>query len=318
MKRIRTLTLNPAVDISATTDSVIPSEKLRCRAVRRDAGGGGINVARVVKRLGADVEAVFPAGGPGGQILSQLLRQEELDFHAIPIAGETREDFTILDESAGRQYRFVFPGPALKGEEWKACLAATTGGEFDITCASGSLPPDAPVDIYAQLAAQCHQRGEKFLLDTSGPALEAALQAPVYLIKPNLRELSGLLNKPLESEKSKLHACLSLLETFQLEAVALSLGADGAFLVMRHGAWHAICPQTQPISTVGAGDSFMGGLVWALATGLSPQDMLRCAVAAGTAAVITPGTELCHAADVWRLRQQVQLRDIQLPALTGS
>lgn len=312
MKSIRTLTLNPALDICATTDSVIPTEKLRCRDVRRDAGGGGINVARVVKRLGGDVEAIFPAGGPCGEILERLLAQEGIRFHAIPIAGETREDFTFLDKNAGRQYRFIFPGPVLSEAEWKSCLVEAITGRFDIACASGSLPPEAPTDQYARLALQYHQGGKKFLLDTAGPALLAAIKVPLYLIKPNLSELSSLLQRPLESEMARLSACEKLLADFPLEAVALSLGAEGAMLVTRQGAWQANCPPAEPVSTVGAGDSFMGGLAWALAVGLPPQDMLRCATAAGTAAVMTPGTELCHAADVWHLRQQVALREIHL------
>ena len=318
MKRIRTLTINPALDLSAATDAVIPTEKLRCRAVRRDAGGGGINVARVVKRLGGDVEAVFPAGGPCGDILMRLVQQDGLPLCSVPIAGETREDFTILDESAGRQYRFVLPGPVLGEAERSAFLAAATEGSYDIACASGSLPPDTPVDFYARLAFQYHQAGKRFLLDTAGAALRAALGAPLYLIKPNLKELGGLLQAPLDDHLSQLAACRSLLKEFPLDAVALSLGADGALLVMRQGAWHAQCPQIKALSTVGAGDSFMGGLVWALAAGLTPSDMLRCAVAAGTAAVMTPGTELCHAVDVWRLRDQVQLREIAPLATRGS
>ena len=313
MKRVRTLTMNPALDLSAVTDSVIPTEKLRCRAVRRDAGGGGINVARVVKRLGGEVEAVFPSGGPCGESLARLMREEGLVFQSVAIAEETREDFTIVDESAGRQYRFVLPGPALSEAEWGACLALATEGSFEIACASGSLPPGAPTDLYARLAAQYHQANRQFLLDTAGPALGAALQEPIYLIKPNLKELSGLLKTPLTGQISQLAACRALLDTHPLEAIALSLGADGALLVTRRHAWHAPCPRTEAVSTVGAGDSFMGGLVWALASGLTLEDMLRCAVAAGSAAVMTPGTELCHAPDVWRLRNQIEIREIAVP-----
>lgn len=313
MKRVRTLTMNPALDLSAVTDSVTPTEKLRCRAVRRDAGGGGINVARVVKRLGGEVEAIFPSGGACGDSLARMMRQEGLKFQSVAIAEETREDFTIVDESAGRQYRFVLPGPELSETEWGACLALATEGAFEIACASGSLPPGAPTDLYARLAAQYHRDNRQFLLDTAGPALAAALKEPLTLIKPNLKELSGLLKTPLIGQASQLTACRSLLEAHPLEAIALSLGADGALLVSRRHAWHAPCPPTVAVSTVGAGDSFMGGLVWALASGLPWQDMLRCAVAAGSAAVMTPGTELCHAPDVWRLRGQIEVREIPLP-----
>lgn len=312
MKRVRTLTINPALDLSAATRSVTPTEKLRCHDVRRDAGGGGINVARVVMRLGGQVEALFPAGGPVGETLARLMRQEGLAYRLIPIAGETREDFTILDEGAGRQYRFVLPGPMLSDAEQAAFLAAAANGNFDIACASGSLPPDVAADFYARLAAQYHRMEKPFLLDTSGPALRAALEVPLDLIKPNLEELGGLMQATLESPASRLAACRSLLRDFPLKAVALSLGPEGALLVTEQGAWQALCPRAQTLSAVGAGDSFMGGLTWALAKGLPPQDMLRIAVAAGTATVMTPGTELCHAADVWRLRDQVELREIPL------
>ena len=318
MNRVRTLTMNPALDLSAATDLVVPTEKLRCRAVRRDAGGGGINVARVVKRLGGEVEAVVPLGGHCGDVLAQLMRQENLIFRPVPIVEETREDFTILDEGAGRQYRFVLPGPSFSEAELRACLAAATDGAFEIACASGSLPPGAPADLYARLAWQCRQKDRKFLLDTAEPALGAALKAPIYLIKPNLKELGAFLGVPLNDRISQVEACQLVLREHPLEAVALSLGSSGALLVTRQHAWHAQTPEVRPVSTVGAGDSFMGGLVWALATGLSPEDMLRCAVAAGTAAVMTPGTELCHAPDVWRLRRRVQIQEIPLTASVNS
>jgi len=314
MTRVRTLTINPALDLSAATEAVTPTEKLRCHDVRRDAGGGGINVARVMARLGGQVEALFPAGGPVGETLARLMRQEGLAYRLIPIAGETREDFTILDESAGRQYRFVLPGPVLDEAEQATFLAAAAAGDFDIACASGSLPPGVAADFYARLAERFHQTGKRFLLDTSGPALRAALNAPVDLIKPNLKELGGLTGTGLESPASQLAACRSLLRDHPLKAVALSLGPDGAMLVTEQGAWHARCQMTRTLSTVGAGDSFMGGLTWALAEGLPPEDMLRVAAAAGTATVMTPGTELCHAADVWRLRDLVELREIPLAA----
>jgi 6-phosphofructokinase 2 len=206
-----TLTVNPAIDVSTSVERVAPIQKLRCAPARRDPGGGGINVARVMKRLGADVMAVYPVGGAVGQLLRRLVDQEAIPGLTVPIAGETREDFTVLECATGEQYRFILPGPQLSEQDWRACLEALSSlnRRVRFVVASGSLPPGVPEDFYARVALAVKQAKVKVVVDTAGTPLKAALASGVYLVKPNLRELTELIGGRLSNEKDWIAACRS-------------------------------------------------------------------------------------------------------------
>jgi len=319
---IVTLTMNPAIDISACVNKVAPTHKLRCSMEKRDAGGGGINVARVVARLGGDVRALYPVGGPTGQLLRRLVDSERIASLAIPISGETREDMTIFEETSGAQYRFVLPGPRLADSEWRDCLEAVESirGTPSIVVAGGSLPPGVPVDFYGRLARSVKTIGARFVVDSSGDALAAALEEGVYLVKPSLREMVGLAQVPLDDDESQLEACRRLVEGERADIVALTLGDQGALLVTRDSAWRADPLKVNALTSVGAGDSFLGGMVWSIASNHRLEDALGYAIAAGSAALLGYGTELCHAEDVWRLRPSVRVHDLtaQLGATASS
>lgn len=308
MESVVTLTPNPAIDISTSVDEVAPVRKLRCDEARRDPGGGGINVARVVRRLGTAVAAIYPAGGVTGELLRQLVEREGVRSIAIRAANETREDFTVREQKSGQQYRFVLPGLPLSEIEWRSCLdaleAMATAPAF-VVC-SGSLPPGVPDDFYARAARLAKARGSKVALDTSGKPLAHALEEGVHVVKPNLRELREFANMSDADERTSLAAARRLIESGGAEIVALTLAEHGARLITRRGALRAEVPDVKVVGTVGAGDSFLGGLIWALANGRAPPEAFRWAVAAGTAAVLNPGTELCHADDVVRLFEQVK------------
>lgn len=312
MKRVVTLTMNPALDLSADVEKVEPVHKLRCSAPRRDPGGGGINVARVLRRLGGDVSAVFPVGGLAGAKLEELLHAEGIHGVPVRIAGETREDVAIMETSSGRQYRFVMPGPSLDKNEQAACLDALhlPYGDAGYVVASGSLPPGVAPDFYADIARRVKTLGRRLIVDTSGEALRAALEAGVWLIKPNLRELSDLCGRSLSGEDEWLAAAREIVDRGGAQVVALSLAERGARLITRDAAWAAHAPAITPVSTVGAGDSFVGALAWALARGADQPEALRHAVAAGTAALLSQGTELCHAEAVQRLLPEIVVEAI--------
>lgn len=307
-----TLTMNPALDLSTEVEKIEPIHKLRCTAARRDPGGGGINVARVIRRLGGEVSAIFPIGGTMGALLERLMHAEGIHCVTIGIAGETREDFTALERSSGRQYRFVMPGPELSPDDTTRCLEALNLGEThpEFVVASGSLPPGVPVAFYAGLAKAAKRCGAKTILDTSGPALRAALQEGVWLVKPNLRELVELTGTPLPDETAWLAAARRIVAQGNAEIVALSLAEKGARLIARDRAWAAHAPAITPLSTVGAGDSFVGALTWCLARHASLPEALHYAVAAGTAALLSHGTELCHAQTVQQLLPEVVVEEI--------
>ncbi|MBI2734887.1 MAG: 1-phosphofructokinase family hexose kinase [Aquabacterium sp.] len=313
MADILTLTLNPALDIYTSIDRVVPNHKLRCAAAQSHPGGGGINVARVIHRLGGEVLALFTAGGVTGQVLQALLQAEGIPAQAIPIAGETRESFSVHETGSQQDFRFVLPGPTLSPDEVAQCLQrlADLSQAARYVVASGSLPPGVPDDFYAQVAAQVRAQGRSMVLDTSGPALRAALQAgSIHLVKPSLRELRELTGLPLNDEADWRAAARALITQGQTDIVALSLGEDGALLVSATQAWRAQALRVEVASTIGAGDSFLAALVCALSLSQDLAQALRQAMAAGAAALLSSGTALSQAADVARLLPAVQLQAV--------
>jgi 6-phosphofructokinase 2 len=312
MPNIVTLTPNPAIDLSTAIDRVVPTVKLRCTAQRRDPGGGGVNVARVIKRFGGDVEAIFPAGGFTGQLLCRLIDNEGIASRVVEAQAETRQDFYVSELATGLQYRFVLPGQQLREREWQECLSvlASSAPAPKFVVGSGSLPPGVPDDFYARAASVARRLGAKFLLDTSGAPLKAAIEQGLYLIKPNLREMSELVGGELATEDEWLARAHALIERGKAEILALSLGHIGALVVTRDEAFRAHALPIKPVSAVGAGDSFLGALVASLANGTSLAEAFRRGVAAGAAALLNAGTELCHPADVNRLAAQVQIEPV--------
>jgi 6-phosphofructokinase 2 len=309
MTDIVTITPSPAIDLSTSVDRILPVAKLRGRSQRRDPGGGGINVARVIRRFGGDARAIYPVGGAIGRLLRQLLDQEGVASHTWDITGETRENFFVDEISAQQQYRFILPGPQLHESEWKECLklVAALKPFPRYLVASGSLPDGVPDDFYAQVARLAKQRGAKLVLDTSGPALAAAAAEGVDLIKPNLREMRELTGSEPSDAYAWEVAAKELVKSGKATVVALTMGHLGAALVTREEVLRAPPIPITPRSAVGAGDSFLAALIWRLASGASRADSFRLAVAAGAAALLHSGTELCRPEDVARLADQVTI-----------
>ena len=312
MGGIVTLTMNPAVDISTTVDKVEPTQKLRCGPVLRHAGGGGVNVARVLRRLGHDVVAIYPVGGASGQTLERLAKRESIVSHTVPVASETRESFTVVEESTSHEFRFVLPGPPLGDSESRACLSALGAmpGKMDYVVLSGSLPTAVAEDFYARAAAVAKRREAKVVLDTSGPPLAVALSAGVHVVKPNLRELGECVQAPVATDEEQIAACKRLVAAGAAEIVALTLGHRGAMLVTSDIVLTAEPVAVVVRSSVGAGDSFLGGLVARLAEGADLEEAFRLAVAAGTAALLSPGTALAHRSDIDRIAPRVVIRRV--------
>ena len=312
MPDIVTLTINPAIDIFVNVMRVEATRKLRCSAPKRDPGGGGINVARVAHRLGSAVLPIYPIGGHIGKLLHRLIERENIESIVTPSHVETRENFTAYEESTGQQYRFVLPGSPLHRAEWEACLeklaALTQKPKFVV--ASGSLPPGVPDDFFARAIRHAKTLDAKTVVDSSGPALKAALAEGVTLMKPNLAELSDFVGQPLDGEADQLAACRKLVETKRAEIVALTLGEDGALLVTEGRAWRALPLDIEVVSAVGAGDSFVGGLVSALAASNPLDEAFRVAMAAAAASVLIPGTGLCQPQDVKDLLPKVRIREV--------
>lgn len=302
---IVTLTMNPALDIAVDTDVVVPTDKIRCRAVRYDPGGGGINVARVVKVLGTSVSAIFPAGGPTGGLITELLGAE-LPLHRVPIVGQTRESFTVNEVSSGRQYRFVLPGPNVSIAEQSECLnalrAATASAKYVV--ASGSLPPGVHPDLYQRVADICQERGARLILDTSGGGLTHITDG-VFLLKPSVRELRECVGRELLTESDQLAAAHELIDRGCAENIVVSLGASGALLAAPRISQRYLSVEVPNGSGVGAGDAMVAGITVGLGRGWPLDKSIRLGIAAGAAMLLTPGSAPCKRADAERLFQAV-------------
>lgn len=308
--RVLCLTMNPSVDLATETERVVPTEKLRCSETQHDAGGGGVNVARVLNRLGGQCTALCPAGGSSGQWLQDRMAQEGLHTVFVPTAAETRVSFAVHEHSTGAEYRFVMPGPRLTEAEWQSCLHELGEVEDfpDLLVASGSLPPGVPEDFYARLARLCRERGARLVVDTSGKPLAAAVAEGVFLVKPNLRELADLTGQTLATPEEWQAAARTLVVDGRAEVVALTLGHLGALLVTRDGMWSAPPLPVKVASAVGAGDSFVAGMVWGLQQQLPLPEAFAWGVACGSAALVSTGTGLCSLTDVQHLQPQVTLQ----------
>ncbi|MDX1624474.1 MAG: 1-phosphofructokinase family hexose kinase [Gemmatimonadota bacterium] len=299
---IVTVTINPCIDRNTRVERVEPDRKLRCERPTREPGGGGLNVSRAIRRLGGESLAVYPSGGPVGEILERSLDDEEVAQRPVPVEGWTRENSNVYETSTDRQYRFLEPGPELGEEEWRACLEAIPGGEEapGWVVGSGSLPPGVPDDFYVRLARRADSVGARTIVDSSGEPLRRAAGEGVFLLKPNMRELGHAVGREIGGEDEQEEACRELVEG-GCGAVVLSLGAAGALLVTGERAERLRSPQVPIRSRIGAGDSMVAGIVLGLERGMELRQAVLHGIAAGAAAVRTPGTELCRRRDVERL-----------------
>jgi 6-phosphofructokinase 2 len=300
--RIVTLTMNPALDISTDADVVRPTDKIRCAGARYDAGGGGINVAKIAHILGASVSAVYPAGGPTGDVLTGHLIKRGVPHRRVEIAGATRESFTINEISTGMQYRFVLPGPCLSFVDQQQCLATlrdvATSARFVV--ASGSLPPGVPANFYQQVALICRDIGALLILDTSGGGLRH-ITSGVYLLKASVRELRECVGRALVTESEQVDAAHEIIDSGRAKAVVVSLGSDGALLATAEGSLRFPAIPMRALSGVGAGDAMVAAIAVGLSRGWSLSKSVRYGIAAGAAMLMTPGTQPCTRADAERL-----------------
>lgn len=302
MTRIATLTLNPTIDGSSDAETVQHTRKIRTANERFDPGGGGINVARVLARLGGDTEAVYLAGGVTGPVLSGLLERLGLSHRAIPIEGDTRISLAVHERQSGKEFRFVPQGPTVSEDECQKCLGMIRSLECSWLVLSGSLPPGVPDDFYCRIVEIARARNVPVVLDTSGGALKATLASGgVRLVKPSLGEMEQIAGHPLRDGEQIIEAAKSLVASGGAETVAVSMGHRGALLVEAAQVVASPAIPVEARSAVGAGDSFVAAMTFGLAHGWESRRAFHLGIAAGTAAVLTPGTDLCHRADVERL-----------------
>ncbi|MEO8172353.1 MAG: 1-phosphofructokinase family hexose kinase [Sediminibacterium sp.] len=303
MKKIITLTLNPALDKTISVEQLIPEKKLRSTFSQIEPGGGGINVSRAIYKLGGSSEAVYLAGGYTGKHFEELLTNAGIVSVALQINGDTRENFVVVDDSNNKQYRFGMTGPEVTETEWQNALSYISD-QTDISyiVASGSLPPGVPEDIFAKLAVIAKQKNARLIVDTSGKALKEVVTEGLFLIKPNLDELSNLYGTKKLEKGEILTAARSIIHNGGCEVMVVSMGKDGAMLITKDTQLEVAPPDDVTVhSTVGAGDSMVGGMLMALSKEWTLEDVLYYGIAAGTAATMNHGTELCKKEDTERL-----------------
>lgn len=303
MATIVTLTPNPALDLWTTTDRFRAGPKLRCAPPQLHPGGGGINVSRVVHRLGGETLALYAAGGRTGRELAEAVEAEDVPSESVSVPGQTREVFNVCESASGDVMRFVTPGPDFGEKEAGALvdLLEQNVSSGSLVVGSGSLPPQVPSDFWGRAAGICRKAGGRFLLD-SHDGVEAALSEGIYLFRETgdaMREIAG---ENLEWPGGVAERAGRMIDLGEAEAVIVTEGAEGALLVTNGER----CVQSPPAgikvkSAIGAGDSFMGGLCLAIARGKDWREALRHGVAAAAATLLTPGTELCREEDVERL-----------------
>lgn len=303
MNKVLTITVNPAIDKSTKVQGIRPGSKLRCHKPVYEAGGGGINVSIVLNRLGVSSECFFMAGGPTGIHLRRLLEHQGIPQQAIPIREWTRENLAVTDTTNNQQYRFGMPGPDIGRTEWSSVLKLMKEqlSEGDYLVASGSLSPGMPLDFYAKLSKVVTGAKARLVLDTSGDALLLAAKQGAYLLKPNLGELAGLCGVATISSINLEAMAQKCLKMYPLEILIVSLGAKGAIMITSEETVQIAAPTVHQQSTIGAGDSMVAGLVYGLVNKWSLNEILAHGVACGTAATMTPGTQLCLKKDVTKL-----------------
>ncbi len=303
MKNVITLTSNPAIDMNSITSFVTDETKLSCEKPVYYPGGGGINVSRAIKILGGKSTAIYPKGQHTGEMLKKLLQEEKIDQIPIDIKNSTRINFSIIEEKTNKQYRFNMPGAKLSKKEGEKIINKfkSIKPNPDFLIISGSLAPGLSKDYYKKFAEICNKINCKIIIDTSSDALKNIIEEGVYLIKPNLREFLELTNIELKSEKQIAEKAQDLIKQKKVEVIIISLGAAGSLLVTKNDFEHICSPITPIKSRVGAGDSMVAGLTLKLAQDSSLKESVFYGVAAGAAAVMTPGTELCRKKDTDRL-----------------
>ena len=298
---IVTLTVNPALDKSSHFKGLVPEQKIRCETPRFDAGGGGINVSKAISRLDGVSKAIFTSGGATGEKLKELIETEKIPFETIPIHSWTRESFVAVDDNTNLQYRFGFTGAAINESEKAAIVAVIEKLKCKYLVISGSLNEGLPPDFYNQIAEIAKASKIKVVVDAYGEALSNVLEAGVYMIKPNVGELAKLVGvERLEMEEVN-QAAKKIIAKGGAEIVVVSLGPQGAVLVTKDAYEFVPAPNVVKRSTVGAGDSMVGGMVWALSQNKSLKEVIRWGVACGSAATMNEGTQLFKFEDAKRL-----------------
>jgi 6-phosphofructokinase 2 len=303
---IITLTINPALDKSANFSGLISEQKIRCEIPRYDAGGGGINVSKAIHKLNGESLCVYTSGGPIGIMLQECIEKEAIPSQVILTKNWTRENFVAYDSTTQSQYRFGFPGPLLSEKEQEKIIHTISNLSANYLVISGSLNEGMSSNFYQKICKLKKKTNTKIIIDTAGEALKKALEIGVYLIKPNIGELAKLMNVERLEYNEVEDTARKLINKYEVEIVVVSLGPKGAILVTKDQTEFVEAPKVDKKSTVGAGDSMVGAMVWALSQDKSLKEVLQWGVSCGTAATMNEGTQLFNRDDAVKLFEDMK------------
>lgn len=306
---ITTICLNPALDRTVTVERLVPGQVNRIRTTRTDVGGKGVNVAVVCRRLGLDAQVIGCAGSDGFGKLRAAMKAEDVgcDFHTVEGAVRVNTKVVSLDGSGVTELNE--PGPTLTAEDLDVFfdLAIEKTRQSDYVVITGSLPPGCPAHAYRELIKVLSP--VPCILDVSGDVLNLGVEAKSFLIKPNHHELAATLGRELHTLEDIRSAAQSFVDR-GIRHVVVSLGKDGALYVGEEGCFYAPEIPVEVHSTVGAGDAMVGGLLYGLVTQGTMREGFRAGVAAGTASVMTEGTQLIIPDDFKRLLEHVTVQEL--------
>jgi 6-phosphofructokinase 2 len=308
---IVTITLNPSLDQHITVDGLVMDGTNRWSRLHRYAGGKGIDVSRAIYEMGGRTVAYGFIGGTIGRAVEILLDKEGVPFSFTPIQRETRTNFIITDTKNSQQTRIDAPGPRISKGEWERFRRKMLRirPSPDLIVAGGSVPPGISNDVYYTIITEAKDFGVRTILDSDGQWLAEGVKSKPYLIKPNVQEAEELLNRELPTEEAITKAALDIVD-MGVEIAVISRGKDGIIAATKKEVLKVVSPPVKVRSAVGAGDCTIAGLALKLANKEPLAEACRLAVAMGTAAVLTPGTELAHRADVENLLPQVKVEKI--------
>lgn len=293
-----TVTLNPALDNDFTVPRLLPTSKIRCGPPQFHPGGGGVNVARILTALGEPVTAVLPIAGHIGLAVADLLATEGVPIAPIMVAGETRQCHHVSDLETGLEYRLVLPGPPLSRTDQLRCLntlrSCAHGTSYIVL--SGSFPPGVEPTFVDEIAAVAKALDARLVVDTSGPPLAAVRQA--YLLKPSVRELSELVGRPLETYADQVAGARNIVLRGSAEVLLVSRGNQGVVVVTEDCEREVPAIVGPVVSTVGAGDALVAGVIAGLRRGWTLLRAVRLGVACSAAMVGTPGTSVFDSAEL--------------------
>jgi 1-phosphofructokinase family hexose kinase len=306
---ILTVTPNPALDYTIRLDALEIGKRAKYRDPEIDPAGKGINVSRMVRRLGVPTLALGFVGGSTGELLKQGLDREGIPHDLVPVAGLTRINVTLLTGPEGAATHLHGPGAPVSPADVGRLLdrIAEQLPRARILVLSGSLPPGMGPEAVADLVQRARRQKVRSIIDVEKDLLAAAIAAGADLVKPNLLEAAEYLGRPVDDPVAAAREIVSR----GAGTAVLTLRGEGAVAVAEGRAWQVRAPKEDVVRAIGAGDSFAAGLAVGLLRGAELPEALRLAAAAGTATALHPGTGLGTAEEIRRLQERTDVREVR-------